>query len=154
MILRRPKKDEFEYYAEFEKDFYKHHASFKTFLQDKDPKKRALRKEFNELLRRKDFFRFIIIDDEIVGYINGFIDDPGTNRHGWKRMGVIDSVFIKKGYRRFGLGKKAIKEFFKWLKEKEVPYVKAICNINNKAVIKMNQELGLKQQHMIFGKKL
>ncbi|MBU2589892.1 MAG: hypothetical protein KKB39_03970 [Nanoarchaeota archaeon] len=70
MLLRKPKKEELEIYKKLEIVFYSHHNSYKSIIHDFDPKKRNLKKEFLELInKRNSFFRFLEVNGEVVGYI-------------------------------------------------------------------------------------
>ena len=152
MIIRKPKKSEFQDYAKLEQEFYNHHKKYKTLLQDIDPKKRNLKKEFNELLKENCFFRFAIINKEIVGYIYGIIKKVGENEKGWKKIGDLNSIHVKKGHRRSNIAKKLTQEYIKWLKSKKVRYLESSCNTKNKGTIKFHTKLGFKEQQVKFGK--
>ena len=70
MKLRKPRKDEFDVYMKLEVEFYSHHKPYKTLLQDVDPRKRELKKEFFQLIRKRNsFFRFVEVDSEVAGYV-------------------------------------------------------------------------------------
>ncbi len=154
MEIRKPKRKEFYDYAILEQEFYDHHKKYSTLLQDIDPKKRNLKKEFYDLLKERNFFRFAIEDGKVIGYIYGVIKKVSENEKSWKRMGDLNSIIVIKNYRKKGIAKKLVDKFFKWLKSKKITYVEASCNIKNQAVIKFNKRLGFKEQHIKFGKLL
>ncbi|MFH1211449.1 MAG: GNAT family N-acetyltransferase [Candidatus Woesearchaeota archaeon] len=153
MILRKPLQKEFSVYKKLELEFYLHHKPYKTLLQDIDPLKRNLKKEFLEILKDKNsFFRFAEQDSKVVGYVYGVIQNIEDNEKGWKKIGDLNSILVLKEYRTFGIGKSMAEEFFKWLKKHRVSYVKASCNVKNKAVHEFNKKLGFKEQFITFGK--
>ena len=153
MILRRPLKNEFVIYKKLEIKFYKHHKPYDTLLQDVAPSKRNLEKEFLSLLKdRNSFFRFAELNNEVVGYICGFIKKVEANEKGWRRIGDLNSIIILKEFRRKGIAEYMVREFFKWLKSKNIRYVEASSNIKNDPIIKFNKKIGFKEQQIKFGK--
>ena len=153
MKLKKPKIDEFEIYNKLEIEFYSHHKSYKTLLQDVDPRKRDLKKEFFQLINeRNSFFRFVEVDEEVVGYIYGTIKKIGENEKGWKKYADLNSIVVLKKFRNRGLAEVMTKEFFSWLKSKNIKYVEASCNVKNGAIIKFNKKLGFQEQHIKFGR--
>ncbi|MBI5065334.1 GNAT family N-acetyltransferase [Candidatus Woesearchaeota archaeon] len=153
MELRKPKKEEFEIYKKLEIKFYSHHKPYKTLLQDIDPRKRNLKKEFIRLIReRNSFFRFVKVHDKVVGYIYGVIKKISENEKNWKRIADLNSIIVLKEFRNQGLAEFMTKEFFSWSKSKNIKYVEASCNVKNKSIIKFNKKLGFKEQHIKFGK--
>jgi len=153
MKIRKPNKQEFETYVALETEFFSHHKPYGTLLQDVNPKKRNMKKEFNDLLKQKNaFFRFAEVNGEIGGYVYGMFNKIGENEKGWKRIGELNSIVVSKNFRRQGLAEYMTKEFFKWLKSKKVKYVEASCNVKNEGIIKFNKKLGFKEQHIKFGK--
>ncbi len=153
MELRKPKKEEFEIYKRLEIEFYSHHKPYKTLLQDVDPRKRNLKKEFVQLVNEHDsFFRFVKIQDKVAGYIYGVIKKISENEKNWKRIADLNSIVVLKKFRNRGLAEFMTKKFFYWLKSKNIKYIEASCNVKNKSIIKFNKKLGFKEQHIKFGK--
>ena len=153
MKLRKPRKDEFDIYNKLEIEFYSHHKPYKTLLQDVDPRKRDLKKEFFQLINeRNSFFRFIEVNDEVAGYIYGVIKKIGENEKGWKKYADLNSIVVLKKFRQQGLAEVMTNEFFSWLKSKNIKYVEASCNVKNDSIIKFNKKLGFQEQHIKFGR--
>jgi ribosomal protein S18 acetylase RimI-like enzyme len=153
MIIRRAKKEEFEIYTKLESVFYSQHKPYRTLLQDVDPKKRDLKKEFFQLINaRNSYFRFIEIDAKVAGYIYGTIKSIGENEKNWDRIGDLNSLVVLKTFRKKGLAECMTKDFFSWLQSKKIKYVEASCNVKNAAIIKFNKKLGFQEQHIKFGK--
>jgi len=122
-------------------------------LQDVDPRKRDLKKEFFQLLRnRNSFFRFVKFNGEISGYIYGVIKKIGENEKKWKNIADLNSIVVLKKFRNQGLAKFMTKRFFSWLKFKNIKYVEASCNVKNEPIIKFNKKLGFQEQHIKFGR--
>ena len=153
MILRRPLKNEFEIYKKLEIEFYRHHKPYDTILQDVAPSKRSLEKEFLNLLKdRNSFFCFAELNNKVVGYIYGIIRKGEANKKGWRRIGDLNSIIVLKEFRRKGIAEYMVREFFKWLKSKNIRYVEANSNIKNDPIIKFNKKMGFQEQHIKFGK--
>jgi predicted acetyltransferase len=153
MKLRKPKKDELEIYKNLETKFYLHHKPYKTLLQDVDPRKRNLKKEFIKSIgERNSFFRFVEINNKIAGYIYGVIHKIGDNEKKWKKYADLNSIVVLPKFRNKGLAEFMIKKFFSWLKIKNIKYVEASCNVKNTSIIQLNKKLGFKEQHIKFGK--
>src|SRR3989344_8282143 len=153
MILRRPLKNEFEKYKRLDLDFYKSHKQYNNLLYYTFPSERNLKKEFGGLLKEKNsFFRFVELNHKVVGYIYGFIKKVEANEKGWRRIGDLNSIIVLKEFRRKGIAEYMVKEFFKWLKSKNIKYVEASSNIKNDPIIKFNKKLGFQEQHIKFGK--
>jgi len=155
MILRKPNNKDLETYKKLELEFYLHHKPYGTLLQDVDPRKRNLKKEFASIIKDKNtFFRFVEINEEIAGYVYGIIQKIGENEKGWKKIGDLNSIIVLKKFRNQGLAQFMTKEFFSWLKSKNIQYVESSCNVKNANIIKFNKKLGFKEQHIKFGKLL
>jgi len=153
MKLRKPKKQEFETYVNLENKFFEHHKPYGTLLQDVNPKKRNLKKEFEDLLKQKDtFFRFIEFDGEFAGYIYGLIEKIGSNEKGWKKKGDLNSIIVLPKFRGKGIAKFMTNGFLNWLKSKDIKYAEMSCNVKNKGMIKFANNLKFKKQHIKFGK--
>lgn len=153
MILRKPLRSELGIYKKLEIEFYLHHKPYKTLVQDVDPRKRNLRKEFVELLEgRNNFFRFLEAKGVVVGYIYGLIKKIGENEKGWKRIGVLNSIVISKAFRKKGLSGILTNGFFKWLKKRKIAYVESSSNVKNKQSMDFHKRLKFKQQHIEFGR--
>ena len=59
---------------------------------------------------------------------------------------------VLKKFRNQGLAKFMSKEFFSWLKSKNIKYVEASCNVKNDSILQFNKKLGFQEQHIKFGK--
>ncbi len=153
MNLRKPNLGELRIYKKLETSFYLHHKPYKTLLQDVDPRKRNLKKEFTKLIReRNSFFHFVEVNGKIVGYIYGVIKKVGDNEKKWKNFADLNSIVVLKKFRNKGLAEFMINEFITWLKTKKVKYIEVSCNVKNNSIQQLNKKLGFKEQHIKFGK--
>ena len=152
MKLRTVTKNDFSLIKELDIEFYDHHKKFKTLLQDIDPRKYYLKKDFISILDNKNkFFKIAVIDEVEAGYIYGVIKKLPPNEKNFKKMGIINSIVVSRKYRNKGIASYMLKELIKWFKSKEVKYVEARCNVKNDKIIKLNRKLGLKEYHYVFG---
>ncbi len=154
MILRKAKKEDFIAYSKLEQEFYSHHKRYGTLLQDINPKRRDLNKEFNKLMKGRDFFRLVEDKGVVIGYIYGLIKNVGENEKGWRKVGELNSILVTKSYRKKGVSRMLVKEFFGWLKKKKITYVESSCNVKNQQAIEFHKNLKFKEQHLKFGKVL
>jgi len=154
MIIRKFKKWDFENYVILEQEFFDYHNKYKTLLQDINPRKRDLRKEFNQLIKEKNFFYIAEDKGNVLGYIYGKIKKVEDNQLELRRIGDLNSLIVTKKYRRKGIANMLVREFIKWLKSKNIFCITLNCNVKNREMIKFAEDLGFKQQHIKFGKLL
>ena len=155
MKLRKPKKQELKAYTNLEINFFNHHKPYGTLLQDINPEKRNLKKEFEGLIKQKNsFFRFAELDGKVVGYIYGLIEKIGDNEKGWKKKGELNSIVVLPESRGKGIAKFMTNGFLNWLKSKRIKYAEMSCNVKNTGMIKFAKKLNFKEQHLKFGKML
>ena len=153
--LRKPYSHEFAVYQHLEQAFYLHHRAYHTFLQDVDPRKRSLKREFLEIIQDKNtFFRFLEVDFQVVGYIYALIKKVNENEKGWKKIADLNSLVVLEPFRKKGYATFMIQEFFSWLHSKDITYVIVSSNIKNKTSISLFKKLGFQEQYLTFGKML
>jgi len=61
-----------------------------------------------------------------------------------KKVGLIADVFIEERYRRMGVGKKLIKECFRWLKDGGINFVEINVEASNKQAMNFWDKEGFK----------
>jgi len=84
----------------------------------------------------KEYWLVAEIDGMVVGFAESSIDKKD------KKKGSVDLIYIKKEFRRKGIGKKLTKERLKWLKSKGVKSISAKAYIKNKPTINNLKNLG------------
>lgn len=87
-------------------------------------------KIYFEDLINNNFVIVALLDDEIVGYLAGTINEKGSYEN--IQYGEINNMFIKATCRGYGVGKSLINEFKKYCKEN---------NINNLIVTASSKNL-------------
>jgi len=63
-------------------------------------------------------------------------------------------IYVKRKYRRQGVGKKLLGELLKWLKEKGEKKVFVTTDIENDSSINLNKQAGFRTSIVIMEKKL
>ena len=76
-------------------------------------------------------------NDLIIGFGNAEI----KKNYDYKE-GIITMVYVKRKFRRIGIGQKITKKLISWLKEKKVKYIEAGFYYNNKPSIEMCKKFG------------
>jgi len=87
-------------------------------------------KMYFEDLINNNFVVVALLDDEIVGYLAGTINEKGTYEN--IQYGEINNMFIKDSCRGYGVGKSLVNEFKNYCKEN---------NINNLIVTASSKNL-------------
>lgn len=78
---------------------------------------------------------------EVIGYFMGAIEKAPQYIHP-KRIGVIFDAFIKKEYRKQGIGKKILKELLRWFKKKKVKHIELTVDARNKIGLRAWKKFG------------
>ncbi len=95
-------------------------------------KKDLVKFERKNLKRRDARFFIALEDDEIVGYISGWLSKANISVSG-KSYGFICDCYVLEKYRGRGIGELLNAELMKWFKEKEVEYIEVYTYVNNEA---------------------
>jgi len=153
MELQKPTIKDLSIYKELEQEFFDHHKDFGTLLQDVNPSKRDLAKEFQEILNDQNaFFRFAMNNKQVVGYIYAEIQTVGENEKGWSKIADLNSILVKKEFRKNGFAKEMIDKFIENLKTQNIHFIKSSCNVKNISTIEFHKRLGFQEQFITFGK--
>ncbi|MFP4568379.1 MAG: N-acetyltransferase family protein [Candidatus Woesearchaeota archaeon] len=153
MKLIKPTINDLQTYKELEQEFFNHHKDFGTLLQDVNPSKRDLAKEFQEILDNQNaFFRFATDETEVVGYIYAEIQSVNENEKGWSKIADLNSILVKKEFRKKGFAKEMVNLFIENLKEQNIHFIKSSCNVKNLSTIEFHKQLGFQEQFITFGK--
>ncbi|MFH1978938.1 MAG: GNAT family N-acetyltransferase [Patescibacteria group bacterium] len=117
-------------------------------------KYRGIKKYHEQQLKDRDV-RLLVAEDEngkLIGFVDGSITTkPDIN---FKKIGEIDTIFIKEDHRKKGIGNKLIKELLKWFKEKNIKHVEADVDMRNENGVKAWGKFGFSGYRMKLRKKL
>lgn len=92
------------------------------------------------------------INDKIIGYLYGFIQNNGDTCI--NIVTQIDAIFIDEDYRKIGVGNTLIEEFKKWSKQQNAKYIELkVCN-NNDIAISLYRKKGFKDFKTIMSLEL
>lgn len=76
---------------------------------------------------------FAKIDDEIVGYLYGFLENTGDTYIKGKTK--LEAMYVDADFRGNNIGSKLIDYFIKWSKEKKAKYIElSVCDSNETAI--------------------
>jgi ribosomal protein S18 acetylase RimI-like enzyme len=93
------------------------------------------------------------VDGEVIGYINASIRKlPPVYVH--DKEVHINSVFIREGYRKKGIGRRLFREIERWAKEKGIFSIGLIVSIRNKSAFLSYRKLGFEEHHHKMSKEI
>ncbi len=98
---------------------------------------------------RKDFLNknevFIIAENngKISGYAEGIIEKTSSKLKA-KNVGILESLYIRSGYRGKGLGEKLSLQLLKWFKSRNIKSYKLVVHHANSKAYKLYKKLGFK----------
>lgn len=100
----------------------------------------------------KDYFSDMIdnhyvvvseINDEIVGYLAGMINDKGSYEE--VQYGEINNMLVKDGYRGYGVGKLLINDFKDYCKVNGINNLKVTASYKNRNAIEFYSRNGFEE---------
>jgi len=138
MIIQKAKRNDLNAYLKLRKETLKEYYKIKgkNILISNE----KIKKEFNSLLNSPKHLLLIAKEDnQILGYLIGTI-----LKNVWQRTGYLDDVFVSKEFRKKGIGSDLIKEFIKFLRNKDIKKFRLGVDIRNKKAILLYKRLGFK----------
>ena len=90
-------------------------------------------KEYFSDLINNQYVIVAVLDNNIVGYLAGSIDEKGSYVE--VQYGEINNMFIKDEYRSYGIGKSLIDNFKDHCKSKGINNLKVVASHKNKKAI-------------------
>ena len=99
-----------------------------------------------ELNSPKNYWIVAEIDKKIIGFANVEI--------GKDKEGRLTFLYIRKNFRKKGIGRKLTEERIKWLKSKNIKRVESSAYLKNKPSINNLKKIGFTPISIRFGKKL
>jgi ribosomal protein S18 acetylase RimI-like enzyme len=85
--------------------------------------------------------------DELIGFGDAVLSNK-------KRGAEIALIYVKRKYRRQGVGRRLLRELLKWLKEKGESKVFVTTDIENNSSINLNKQAGFRTSIVIMEKTL
>ena len=90
--------------------------------------------------------------DQIIGYIFGLIEIRPACLD--KKIGLIDELYVKPGYRKIGTGKALTSKMLKWFKSKNVRWTIALTHSRDKGANSYWKTFGYKDYNRKYRMKL
>ncbi len=122
--------------------------SKKEILKELDKSKKLRLNGFRKAINSsKEKFLVLEEKDKLIGFGDAVLSNK-------KRNAEVALIYVKREYRRKGIGKKLLKELLKWLKEKGESKVFVTMDIENNSSINLNKQAGFRESIVIMEKKL
>lgn len=81
-----------------------------------------------------------LIDEKIVGYLSGTINEKGTYEE--IQYGEINNMLVDDNYRGYGIGKKLITSFIQYCKDNNIYNLKVVASAKNIGAISFYKKQG------------
>ena len=82
-------------------------------------------------------------DGKVVGYVEGIIEKRSSKLKN-RKVGILESLYIRPGYRGKGLGEVLSKKLLKWFKSKGINSFELTVHHANAKAYKLYKKLGFK----------
>ena len=111
------------------------------------------KKELEYIASRKKIFLVAVIDEKIVGYVNGYVFE-NSDIYYKKPVAYLDCLCVDKSVRKQGIGESLIDEFTKMVKERGAKYIKLNAFENNIPAVSLYKKLGYEEYSVYYMKKI
>ncbi len=151
--IRKAKKGDFDKILKLAKELYEAELPF-----DKNLKKNYYnnKKEIKDLKKsissRKKTFLVAQQDDDIIGYVDGYLIDKEETYI--EKVAYLDHLCVSKKYRKQGIGKILIDEFTKIMKEKSAKFIKLNAFENNVPAVSLYKKENFKEYSIYYMKEI
>ena len=103
-------------------------------------------------LRSSNFAYFIAEENsKIVGFAAGQIEKC-PSFFSYRKRGHLFNLYVEKGYRKKGVGKKLSKEVMKWFRKKRIKWVMQLVYVKNKKAHRFHKNNGFKDYMITLNK--
>ena len=100
-------------------------------------------KTYFKNLIENDYVVVALIDNEIVGYLAGTINDKGSYEE--IQYGEINNMLVDGNYRGYGIGKKLIDSFKSYCKDNNILHLKVTASFKNTNAIEFYKKNGFEE---------
>lgn len=131
-------------------DLTSHHKDISTHFKE-EYREKLFENRKEELLKKSVQGQMLIElvsdceSDCYVGYCISSITDEG--------QGEIDSIYLKKEYRKLGLGKELVKRALEWMEEQDTGEMQIIVAAGNEELLPFYGSFNFFPKHIILKKK-
>ncbi len=116
----------------------------------KKHKKKRIKEFKKKMLSKKNHWLVMVEGNKIIGFGEARLKDYEDD----KNYGEIEYVYVRKGFRNKGAGRKIDDELIKWLKKRKIKKVGARLYSSNKPSVKFHEKLGFKITALKMEKKI
>lgn len=90
-------------------------------------------KEYFEDLIKNHYVVVAKVNQEVVGYLAGSINEKGSYEE--VQYGELNNMFVKERYRSYGIGRKLVDDFKNYCKAQGINNIKVVASFKNKKAI-------------------
>ena len=156
MIIRKAKLKDVEVVAAFAVKLFKAHAAWDRFFTPSKDVDKVCREFIKRCVYSRNRYLLVAEEDgKVIGYALGeVVGRPPSSKI--RKIGFISDVYVEESFRRGGVGKQFVFEFYKWFKSKKLQYIEMTVHVKNtvgkKAWAKYGFETCMEKQRVELGK--
>ena len=155
ILIRKANLSDAKYLAKLYLEFWEAHEKCDPLLQFKDRLtfKNQMIAAKRDIKKKNNCIFVALKNDKVVGFIELFIK-KNDKFFKVKEYGYLNSAVTLEGYRNKGIAKKLYIAATKFLKDKNIKYVKTNVYNSNIVALKTWQKIGFKTQSSIMVKRI
>lgn len=119
----------------------------KNYYHTEENKQRVLK----EIRSRKQTFLVAEENHQVIGFINGYIDD---SPYYIKKVAYLNNLCVDKNFRKQGIGKLLTNTFYEKMKEQGAKFVKLNAFKGNHPAVSFYEKEGFTEYSVYYQKKL
>ncbi len=140
LIIRKAQINDLEYIQELNNELFKlEKENYDSTLVSNWPLTEEGKNYFEDLITNH-YVVVAILNNEIVGYLAGTINEKGAYEN--IQYGEINNMFIKNNCRGYGIGKKLVNEFKTYCKENGIDNLTVTASAKNSNAISFYKKNG------------
>ncbi len=151
--IRKAKKDDFNGILKLAEELYRTEVPFDKNLNknyyNNQKAKDTLKKS---ILSRKKIHLVAIDNNDIIGYIDGYILDKEEVYI--QKVAYLDHLCVSPNYRKQGIGKLLMDEFTEIMKKQDVKFIKLNAFENNISAVSLYKKEGFKEYSIYYMKEI
>lgn len=153
IVIRRATRDDFSEILDLADQLYRTEQPFDKNIKDGYYQTETGKKELlKNIISRKRIFLVAVVENRVVGYINGYIYDKEEVYI--EKVAYLDQISVDKNYKKQKIGTKLIDTFTKIVKSKKVEYIKLNAFENNSPAINLYHKMGFDKYSVFYMKKI
>lgn len=153
ITIRRATKKDLTRIVELSVQLYKTEQPFDKNLKDEYYEtKKGTKGLLKDIKDKKRIFLVAIYEENVVGYIDGYIYDKEDVYI--EKMAYLDRIIVDKNYKGKGIATKLVDEFSNQLKKENVKFIKLNAFKGNKPAIALYEKMGFYEYSVFYMKKI